>query len=175
MKQSWIWKTTTVGFFCFVFFFCFEKVVKINWCRIPLWLWQLFTLGRIYDTLILHGIYLCCKTGLFGSWLCMWLLIDAQNEGCSCVITDPCPQWAACIKDFMCPQGGNFQQVRNMKKSSTRLKDTLLERDLALSLCLLMSQQRTSVVFREDDSRHLKLVGRLYDQVWFVFDVDVPV
>ena len=52
-----------------------------------------------------------------------------------------------------------------MKKSSTRLKDTLLERDLALSLCLLMSQQRTSVVFREDDTRHLKLVGRLYDQV----------
>ncbi|KAK7097709.1 THO complex subunit 2-like isoform X2 [Littorina saxatilis] len=61
-------------------------------------------------------------------------------------------------------EGGNFQQVRNMKKSSTRLKDTLLERDLGLSLCLLMSQQRSSVVFREDDNRHLKLVGKLYDQ-----------
>ncbi|KAL8617110.1 hypothetical protein ACOMHN_014280 [Nucella lapillus] len=61
-------------------------------------------------------------------------------------------------------EGGNFQQVRNMKKSSTRLKDTLLERDLGLSLCLLMAQQRSSVVFREDDTRHLKLVGKLYDQ-----------
>ncbi|XP_025088766.1 THO complex subunit 2-like isoform X1 [Pomacea canaliculata] len=62
-------------------------------------------------------------------------------------------------------EGGNFQQVRNMRKSSTRLKDTLLERDLALSLCLLMAQQRSSVIFREDTgSRHLKLVGKLYDQ-----------
>ncbi|KAK7500593.1 hypothetical protein BaRGS_00008168 [Batillaria attramentaria] len=62
-------------------------------------------------------------------------------------------------------EGGNFQQVRNMKKSSTRLKDTLLERDLALSLCLLMAQQRSSVIFREESgSRHLKLVGKLYDQ-----------
>lgn len=55
-----------------------------------------------------------------------------------------------------------------MRKSSTRLKDTLLERDLALSLCLLMAQQRSSVIFREDTgSRHLKLVGKLYDQVHF--------
>ena len=57
-----------------------------------------------------------------------------------------------------------------MKKSSTRLKDTLLERDLALSLCLLMAQQRSAVVFCEDGSRHLKLVGKLYDQVgWYLY------
>jgi hypothetical protein len=34
-------------------------------------------------------------------------------------------------------QGGYFAQVRNTKKSSTRLKDSLLEHDLALALCIL--------------------------------------
>ncbi|KAH9492653.1 THO complex subunit 2, partial [Bulinus truncatus] len=61
-------------------------------------------------------------------------------------------------------EGSNFSQIRNTKKSSTRLKDTLLEHDLALSLCLLMSQQRDSTVFAEDANKHLKLVGKLYDQ-----------
>uniref|UniRef100_A0A2C9JZK7 THO complex subunit 2 n=1 Tax=Biomphalaria glabrata TaxID=6526 RepID=A0A2C9JZK7_BIOGL len=61
-------------------------------------------------------------------------------------------------------EGSNFSQIRNTKKSSTRLKDTLLEHDLALSLCLLMSQQRDSTVFAEDVNKHLKLVGKLYDQ-----------
>ncbi|KAK3741029.1 hypothetical protein RRG08_005719 [Elysia crispata] len=61
-------------------------------------------------------------------------------------------------------EGSNFSQVRNTKKSSTRLKDTLLEHDLALSLCLLMAQQRDSTVFAEDANKHLKLVGKLFDQ-----------
>ncbi|KAK6168365.1 hypothetical protein SNE40_020916 [Patella caerulea] len=61
-------------------------------------------------------------------------------------------------------EGGYFSQVRNTKKSSTRLKDTLLEHDLALSLCILMAQQRDSVIYHEDQNRHLKLVGKLYDQ-----------
>ncbi|XP_041357183.1 THO complex subunit 2-like isoform X2 [Gigantopelta aegis] len=61
-------------------------------------------------------------------------------------------------------EGGYFAQVRNTKKSSTRLKDTVLEHDLAVSLCLLMAQQRDSVIFQEDAERHLKLVGKLYDQ-----------
>lgn len=62
-------------------------------------------------------------------------------------------------------QGGYFSQVRNTKKSSTRLKDVLLENDLALSLCMLMAQQRDGVIYREGEERHLKLVGKLYDQV----------
>ncbi|CAC5396379.1 THOC2 [Mytilus coruscus] len=61
-------------------------------------------------------------------------------------------------------EGGYFTQVRNTKKSSTRLKDTLLEHDLALSLCLLMAQQRDGVIFHESAAGHLKLVGKLYDQ-----------
>ncbi|ESO98124.1 hypothetical protein LOTGIDRAFT_174338 [Lottia gigantea] len=61
-------------------------------------------------------------------------------------------------------EGGYFAQVRNTKKSSTRLKETLLEHDLALSLCILMAQQRDSVIYKEDVNRHLKLVGKLYDQ-----------
>ncbi|WAQ98685.1 LOW QUALITY PROTEIN: THOC2-like protein [Mya arenaria] len=60
-------------------------------------------------------------------------------------------------------EGGYFTQVRNMKKSSSRLKDTMLEHDLALSLCLLISQQRDSVIFKEA-TRHLKHYGKLYDQ-----------
>lgn len=54
--------------------------------------------------------------------------------------------------------------MRNTKKSSTRLKDSLLEQELALPLCLLMAQQRQGVVFHEEE-RHLKLVAKLTDQV----------
>lgn len=62
-------------------------------------------------------------------------------------------------------QGGYFGQIRNTKKSSQRLRDTLLEGKLDLPLCLLMAQQRNGIVFFEDAERHLKLVGKLYDQV----------
>ncbi|XP_069131332.1 THO complex subunit 2-like isoform X4 [Argopecten irradians] len=61
-------------------------------------------------------------------------------------------------------EGGYFSQVRNTKKSSTRLKDTLLEHDLALSLCLLIAQHRDGVIFHEGADTHLKLIGKLYDQ-----------
>ncbi|XP_072302484.1 THO complex subunit 2 isoform X2 [Eucyclogobius newberryi] len=61
-------------------------------------------------------------------------------------------------------EGGYFGQIRNTKKSSQRLKDALLEHDLALPLCLLMAQQRNGVVFLEGGEKHLKLVGHLYDQ-----------
>ena len=62
-------------------------------------------------------------------------------------------------------QGGYFGQIRNTKKSSQRLRDTLLEGKLDLPLCLLMAQQRNGIVFYENADRHLKLVGKLYDQV----------
>lgn len=66
---------------------------------------------------------------------------------------------------FFCPtQGGYFGQIRNTKKSSQRLKDALLDHDLALPLCLLMAQQRNGVIFQEGGEKHLKLVGKLYDQ-----------
>ncbi|MEQ2168368.1 hypothetical protein GOODEAATRI_013591, partial [Goodea atripinnis] len=63
-----------------------------------------------------------------------------------------------------CFTGGYFGQIRNTKKSSQRLKDTLLDHELALPLCLLMAQQRNGVVFLEGGEKHLKLVGHLYDQ-----------
>lgn len=64
------------------------------------------------------------------------------------------------------PQGGYFSQMRNTKKSSLRLKEALMENELALPLCLLMAQQRNCVVFHEGSLvKHLKLVGKLYDQV----------
>jgi len=49
--------------------------------------------------------------------------------------------------------------------------DALQEHDLAIPLCLLMSQQRQAIVFQQpvnhqfEDKRHLKLIGKLYDQV----------
>ncbi|XP_060572351.1 THO complex subunit 2-like isoform X2 [Ruditapes philippinarum] len=61
-------------------------------------------------------------------------------------------------------EGGYFTQVRNTKKSSNRLKDTVLEHDLALALCLLISQHRDAVIYKEGSARHLKHFGKLYDQ-----------
>ncbi|XP_038598731.1 THO complex subunit 2-like [Tachyglossus aculeatus] len=61
-------------------------------------------------------------------------------------------------------EGGYFGQIRNNKKSSQRLKDALLDHDLALPLCLLMAQQRNGVIFQEGGEKHLKLVGKLDDQ-----------
>ncbi|XP_046852760.1 THO complex subunit 2-like [Xenia sp. Carnegie-2017] len=62
-------------------------------------------------------------------------------------------------------EGGWFGQIRNTKKSSQRLRDTLMNGDLAFPLCILMAQQRNSIIFFDEPSnRHLKLVGKLYDQ-----------
>ncbi|CAB4019215.1 Hypothetical predicted protein [Paramuricea clavata] len=62
-------------------------------------------------------------------------------------------------------EGGWFGQIRNTKKSSQRLRDTLMDGDLAFPLCILMAQQRNSVIFLDEPpNRHLKLVGKLYDQ-----------
>ncbi|XP_023214735.1 THO complex subunit 2-like [Centruroides sculpturatus] len=54
--------------------------------------------------------------------------------------------------------------MRNTKKSSLRLKEALLEQDLALPLCLLMAQQRNCILYHEQEHSHLKLVSKLYDQ-----------
>lgn len=65
-------------------------------------------------------------------------------------------------------EGGTFNQVRNIKKSTARLKDALLENGLAMALCILMSQQRNCIVFGAsaggETGAHLKLIGKLYDQ-----------
>lgn len=65
-------------------------------------------------------------------------------------------------------EGGCFTQIRNTKKSSSRLMDSLTEYDLAIPLCLLMAQQRFGIVFQsgshQTDRRHTKLIGKLYDQ-----------
>ena len=48
--------------------------------------------------------------------------------------------------------------------------DSLQEHDLVIPMCLLMAQQRQGIVYpritdQSDDKRHLKLIGKLYDQV----------
>ena len=72
---------------------------------------------------------------------------------------------AMCGGELLKGEAGYFSQVRNTKKSSLRLKEALNEQDLGVSLCLLMAQQRYCVIYRETDKSHLKLVGKLYDQV----------
>lgn len=61
-------------------------------------------------------------------------------------------------------EGGYFNQVRNTRKSSIRLKNALIENNLALPLCMLMAQQRNCIIYRDQEYSHLKLVGKLYDQ-----------
>ncbi|KAI8734363.1 THO complex subunit 2 [Biomphalaria glabrata] len=51
------------------------------------------------------------------------------------------------------------------KKIFYLLKRHIVRARPCLSLCLLMSQQRDSTVFDEDVNKHLKLVGKLYDQI----------
>lgn len=71
-------------------------------------------------------------------------------------------------------EGGYFNQVRNTKKSSMRLKDALLEQNLAMPLCILMAQQRNCILYHEQEHSHLKLVGKLYDQVILSKQMYVP-
>lgn len=59
-------------------------------------------------------------------------------------------------------EGGTFNQIRNIKKSTIRLKEALLENNLAMPLCILMAQHRNCIIFNSD--AHLKLIGKLYDQ-----------
>ncbi|CAH1159617.1 unnamed protein product [Phaedon cochleariae] len=61
-------------------------------------------------------------------------------------------------------EAGYFSQVRNTKKSSLRLKESMAENDLAVALCLLMAQQNYCVVYKETQKSHMKLVGKLSDQ-----------
>ncbi|XP_044748967.1 THO complex subunit 2 isoform X1 [Coccinella septempunctata] len=61
-------------------------------------------------------------------------------------------------------EAGYFGQVRNTKKSSLRLKEAMADQNLAVSLCLLMAQQKYCVVYKETQQSHLKLVGKLSDQ-----------
>jgi len=61
-------------------------------------------------------------------------------------------------------EAGNFMQVKNTRKSSQRLKDCLIEMDMAVPLVLLMAQQGSCVVYQETEKDHLKLVGKLFDQ-----------
>uniref|UniRef100_G1QCD4 THO complex subunit 2 n=1 Tax=Myotis lucifugus TaxID=59463 RepID=G1QCD4_MYOLU len=61
-------------------------------------------------------------------------------------------------------EGGSCGQIRNTKKSSQRLKDALLDYDLALPLVLMIAQQRNRVIFQEGGEEDVELVGKLYDQ-----------
>ena len=52
-----------------------------------------------------------------------------------------------------------------MKKSSQHLRESLVDANLSLPLFILMAQQRDCIIYRDGASRHLKLVGKLFDNV----------
>lgn len=62
-------------------------------------------------------------------------------------------------------QAGYFGQVHASKKSAARLRDASSSNDLAVTLCVLMAQQRHGIVYDDSSALHTKLVGKLYDQV----------
>lgn len=67
--------------------------------------------------------------------------------------------------DVLRTEGGYFNQVKNTRKPSARLKDALIESRLAMPLCIHMAQLRDSLFFgQNDETTPLKLVGKLYDQ-----------
>jgi THO complex subunit 2 len=72
---------------------------------------------------------------------------------------------ALCGGELLRSEAGYFGQAKYTKKSSNRLKESLTEHNLAVALCLLMAQQRYCVVYKETEQSHLKLVGKLFDQV----------
>jgi len=66
--------------------------------------------------------------------------------------------------DLLKQEASSFNQIKNTRKSSQRLKDALIDNKLAVPICLLMAQQRNCVVYQETEDSHLKLVGKLFDQ-----------
>lgn len=60
-------------------------------------------------------------------------------------------------------EGGSYNQIRNIKKSTYKLKDALMETNLAMPLCILIAQQRNCILYQSANT-HLKLIGKLYDQ-----------
>ena len=74
------------------------------------------------------------------------------------------------LSTFILSKGGYFSQIRNTRKSSTRLKDAIMKHSLGIPLCVLLGQQRNAILYKEaeEDQRHLKLVSKLYDQVSFI-------
>ncbi|XP_047126503.1 THO complex subunit 2 isoform X2 [Hydra vulgaris] len=66
--------------------------------------------------------------------------------------------------ELMKSEGAYFSQIRNTRKPSLRLRDALMEGKLTIPLCILIAQQRNAVVYVEEQQRHLKLIGKLYDQ-----------
>ncbi|CAA2977119.1 THO complex subunit 2, partial [Olea europaea subsp. europaea] len=67
--------------------------------------------------------------------------------------------------DVLRTEGAYFNQVKNTRKSSARLREALIVSRLAMPLCIYMAQLRDRLFFNQHDTTTpLKLVGKLYDQ-----------
>ncbi|KAJ1363788.1 hypothetical protein KIN20_023725 [Parelaphostrongylus tenuis] len=60
-------------------------------------------------------------------------------------------------------EAGSYTNARN-KRASARLRDAVMNGDIAIGLCILIAQQRECVVYRESSRLPLKLVGEMVDQ-----------
>lgn len=67
--------------------------------------------------------------------------------------------------ELLIQEGGYYSQIRNTRKNATRLKEALMEHNMIMPFIFLMARQRDAVLFLDDPDRHVKLAGRLYDQV----------
>ena len=92
---------------------------------------------------------------------------SALNLISVCVHFDASFMYDICMSSSL--QGSYFTQVRNTKKSSGRLMDSLLEHELAIPMCIMMAQQRLGIIYQPgdhgNDNRPVKLIGKFYDQV----------
>jgi len=50
------------------------------------------------------------------------------------------------------------------------LREAVSVNDLAITICILMAQQRNCIIYDESQALHTKLVGKLYDQVSLEFE-----
>lgn len=66
--------------------------------------------------------------------------------------------------DVLRTEAAYFNQVKNTRKPSARLKEALIESRHAMPLCILMAQIRDSLFFSKQDKTPLKLIGIIYDQ-----------
>ncbi len=80
---------------------------------------------------------------------------------------------AACGGELLLQEGGYYAQIRNARRNALRLKEALIDNKLTMPLVFLMAQQRDAILNLDEPERHVKLAGRLYDQVGFPFVVVV--
>lgn len=72
---------------------------------------------------------------------------------------------AASGGELLLQEGGYYAQIRNARRNAARLKEALISNRVIAPLVFLMAQQRDAILHLDKPERHVKIAGRLYDQV----------